>query len=775
MNYQITAEKMRKGKKQLYAGDIPKLFNKVLDIFSIDDDKHILRAEIVKETLPELQKLIETGKRAGDSIMLEDAGSALNTNIQTVMEKGYKSSYDEFLGLLKEEDLKQKQVRAEGNNVARAEREKEAEGDKEPSYPEPKIFREGSTEKQRKEAYIDIFKTTLKLGAFGTESNDVKALEGKLSTDEELRQTLYDTLIKRGAIQEDNVNGDLQRDFIIDIMIRPGLIKMIEEGRNSSYNKMKESIEDEEKYPVHVEKVLDYIKDHLTPKSAERHKFGEVFTPMSLVNEMLDTLPSEVWGNETLTWLDPANGMGNFPIGVFLRLFYGFRTKAGKYVGITDEGASEAGVEYNPGLTKVISNEEARRKHIVKDMLYMVELNSKNNAIAKNLFKKLAPGVEPNIIQMHRTNGFLADVEMKFPNRTVGEFDIIMGNPPFQGGAVRGKTTNKTRNMRVKMDVGQDKHKNLWIPFVKKVLSTHLKKNGYLLFIHPIGWFKPERTGIREEMLKYQIHHIKIYFIEESKRIFQGSGEINTAFYLLENRPPTETTYIIDIYKNKEKIKLTDKSIIALAYNGIFSKVQNKSQLFYQADKHKGSSIDSKKCEKGSNKQIHRINESGQITFVKTAIVHPNQQQPKIVLSGYKSPRFYYDKRGEYGLIGSHQHYILGDNLDKVAEYLDTKLSALLVANIKYDQKFIEPKYYPDVRTLPLEKITDETLADYFGFTKEEREAINATEYPKREYKFKEITCAQLKGEKEEADDEPAEGGGGGGKPRRTTRKVRRT
>lgn len=127
---------------------------------------------------------------------------------------------------------------------------------------------------------------------------------------------------------------------------------------------------------------------------------------MSLVNDMLDTLPAEVWKDKTLKWLDPANGMGNFPICVFLRLFYGFRTESGKYKGIRNEGANKSGIDYNPGLTKVIIGEEARRKHIVKNMLYMVELNSKNNAIAKNLFKKLAPGIEPNIIQMHRTNGF---------------------------------------------------------------------------------------------------------------------------------------------------------------------------------------------------------------------------------------------------------------------------------------------------------------------------------------------------------------------------------
>jgi hypothetical protein len=772
MNYQITAEKMRKGKKQVYTGDIPKLFNKVLDIFSIDDDKHILRADIVKETLAELQKLIETSKRAGDTIILEDAGSALNTNIKIVMEKGYKPSYDEFLGLLKEEELKQKQLRAEGTNVTRAEHNDDHdEGEKEPSYPEPQIFREGASEKQRKEAYIDIFKTTLKVGAFGTNSNDVKALEEKLSTDEELRQMLYDTLIKRGAIQEDKVNADLQRNFIIDVMIRPGLIKMIEEGRNSSYYKMKESIEDEEKYPVHVEKVLDYIKDHLTPKSAERHKFGEVFTPMSLVNEMLDTLPPEVWNDKRLKWLDPANGMGNFPIGVFLRLFYGFRTKSGKYVGITNEGEGE----YNPGLTKVVPGEEARRKHIVKDMLYMVELNSKNNAIANNLFKKLAPGIDPNIIQMHRKEGFLADVEMKFPNGVIKEFDIVMGNPPYNSGSVKSVTTNATRKMRIEMDVGQDKHKNLWVPFVKKSIDI-LTKCGYLLFIHPIGWFKPdEKTKTHELLLKHQIIQLRIYFKSQAKKLFEGRGEISVGYYLLKKEEPTKKTKIINIDNKKEEVLLNTKSLLCLKNNSIISKIQSSNiNLFGKSDDHVTTSIQQTSCETGPNKQIHRITDEGNVTFVKTSNVHKQQKIPKIILNGSKYPRYFYDKKGEYGLIGSHQHYFIGDDLDKLEDYFKTKLSAVLLSSLKYDMDYIEPKYYPDVRTLPLEKITDETLADYFGFTKEEREAIDATDYPKREYKFKEITCAQLKGEKEEGtDDKPAEGGGTGSSRRFTRRKTR--
>jgi type I restriction-modification system DNA methylase subunit len=90
---------------------------------------------------------------------------------------------------------------------------------------------------------------------------------------------------------------------------------------------MKGHVNDDEKYPKQIVDVLAYINTHLAPKDTERHKFGEVFTPMSLVHEMLDTLPEEVWTNKNLTWLDPANGMGNFPIAAFLRLFMGLEQK----------------------------------------------------------------------------------------------------------------------------------------------------------------------------------------------------------------------------------------------------------------------------------------------------------------------------------------------------------------------------------------------------------------------------------------------------------------
>ena len=67
--------------------------------------------------------------------------------------------------------------------------------------------------------------------------------------------------------------------------------------------------------------LLELINECLKPKQVEKQKYGEVFTQMNIVDEMLDKLPQEVWTNKKLKWFDPAVGMGNFPIAVYLRQY----------------------------------------------------------------------------------------------------------------------------------------------------------------------------------------------------------------------------------------------------------------------------------------------------------------------------------------------------------------------------------------------------------------------------------------------------------------------
>ena len=95
------------------------------------------------------------------------------------------------------------------------------------------------------------------------------------------------------------------------------------------------------------EELMTMINNYLIPNNHEQKTYGEVFTPMNMVNEMLDRLDehykeinsSSIFTMKSKKWFDPTNGMGNFIIGIYLRLM--------------------------KGLEKKIKNESKRKKHII--------------------------------------------------------------------------------------------------------------------------------------------------------------------------------------------------------------------------------------------------------------------------------------------------------------------------------------------------------------------------------------------------------------------------
>jgi type I restriction-modification system DNA methylase subunit len=152
------------------------------------------------------------------------------------------------------------------------------------------------------------------------------------------------------------------------------------------------------------EEIKKLIEDNLTIKKEEKDKFGEVFTPPALINEMLDRLPTEVWSNPDLKWLDPANGIGNFPMIVYERLI---KELPSNYKNSKGDGYNDL---------------HSKQKWILENMLYMVELNPKNVKISKKIF-----GDNANIYC-----GDFLTMDMK-KESGIEKFDIIIGNPPFQG------------------------------------------------------------------------------------------------------------------------------------------------------------------------------------------------------------------------------------------------------------------------------------------------------------------------------------------------------
>ena len=191
------------------------------------------------------------------------------------------------------------------------------------------------------------------------------------------------------------------------------------------------------------EKLLEFINSELKPKEKEKRENGEVFTPLWLVNEMLDKLDEayikehgkSIFTESNFKWLDPAVGIGNYPIIVYQRLM---------------EKLS-------------IENEEARRKHILEKMLYMVEISDKSIYILNKIFC----GDTYNL-NIHK--GSFLDGKCKYDFM----FDVVMGNPPYNPP---------------KTETGSSGN-SIWQQFVIKSFYL-VKERGFLLFIHPPGWKKP--------------------------------------------------------------------------------------------------------------------------------------------------------------------------------------------------------------------------------------------------------------------------------------------
>lgn len=474
------------------------------------------------------------------------------------------------------------------------------------------------------------------------------------------------------------------------------------------------------------DKVIEYINTHLAVRDKQKEEHGEVFTPLWLVRRMLyggvdapgggkqdawghdgkafvepvgerlGGLPDAVWRNPLLRWLDPANGMGNFPVVAFYRL---------------DRCLAEAAVvAAHPGLN--LGDATARRKHIIEGMLFMVDINASNNGVARELFRELCPTAVANIEQIDAVSGFLADKPLVFNGLAVERFDVIIGNPPYNSGGI------SCRDARVKGRV------TLWPSFVKKGLAC-LRDGGFLTFIHPVNWFAGDRYNVRPCLLENQMQYMRIYFTDDAKRIFKGSGEITCAAYVVQKTPYVAPTVIEDVDGVIERVQLHPAQPIYLNANGIIQKMLAVCGSTLKSDYRKSTSHPSG-LKVGRYKRIQTITMGGVVQYVQADKQGTDATTPKIILFGFDRARAFLDSAGEYSTLGDGRHHICGGHLNVLHAYFQTRLSSVVLRATRYRMKFLEPQYYPDIRKagLTADKVTDEALNDLFGFTAEQARYI---------------------------------------------------
>ena len=254
--------------------------------------------------------------------------------------------------------------------------------------------------------------------------------------------------------------------------------------------------------------LLDYLKKSLKPKELEKKKFGEVFTPMELIDEMMDKLDihykkehkKSIFSESSFKWYDPSAGMGSFPVNVYYRLMN--------------------------GLKKEFPDENKRKKHILEKMLYMSEINKKNCYVLEKLFNK-----NKFNLNIYCGDSLKIDISKKF---NVEKFDVIMGNPPFQ-------EKNKS---------GDNKK---YLEFTKLSLQQ-LGISKYLLFITPRNII--DYLLLHEKNRKYidKLYNINHISIETCSKYFNvGSSFL---WFILQNKDYINNTEI-DFLDYTNKIKTT--------------------------------------------------------------------------------------------------------------------------------------------------------------------------------------------------------------------------
>lgn len=208
--------------------------------------------------------------------------------------------------------------------------------------------------------------------------------------------------------------------------------------------------------------------------------------PMDLVFRMLKSLDYtynkefniSIFTETSFKWFFPASDMGNFPLGVYLKLMEGLKLK--------------------------IDNEEKRKKHIIENMLFISEPNEKNVEFINEVFNC------PYKLNLYQGNSLNLNTENIW---NIKHFDVVIGSPPIQ-------------------IVDTTLEKNIWELFVLKALNEWARENKYVVFIHPSTWRKPDHylwNIITNKELLAQVLFLK----DEAKILFNYFDMMD--YYVLKN------------------------------------------------------------------------------------------------------------------------------------------------------------------------------------------------------------------------------------------------
>jgi hypothetical protein len=270
----------------------------------------------------------------------------------------------------------------------------------------------------------------------------------------------------------------------------------------------------------------------------------------------------------------------------------------------------------------------------IEFLVYLVKelgLSSKNIYIYTNSQDKL-------ILQKQGYNVcFQKDIDFnKLDEQLVNmQFDVVLGNPPYQ------------------IKVGDKKTEPIWNKFFHKSLSL-LKEGGYMSLIHPSGWRNIEGkfSDVKDIIKKKKLHYLSINNEKKGMEIF--GAETRFDYYLLENT--VNDGVLTEITFQDGTVDEVDLSNIGFIPNGSLSEVQS---LIAKEGEEKVDLLYSRSSYGTDKSNVSKVQENN--------FIHPC-----VYTVNYLSqPTFYYSSTNENGHFGIPKVIWSNGRISSVGSYID--------------------------------------------------------------------------------------------------------
>ena len=427
----------------------------------------------------------------------------------------------------------------------------------------------------------------------------------------------------------------------------------------------------------HVKDVIRIINKFVKDGAIEKKTHGEVMTPIELVKEMLRTLPDDVWSNPNLKFLDPCNGAGTFPFVVIYKLMN--------------------------GLSKWEPDIEKRYKHIVENMIYTCELQS------RNVFLWLC-GVDPH--DEYTTNAYWGSfLDEGFDKHMkevwgVDKFDIVIGNPPYQSSSedIRGS-------------------KSIYNLFVDK--STKLSDKT--LMVTPSRWFSNKNMEIfRNDMLSK--YGLKILNECDNDTFKNAEIKGGVSYFLLENNYEGLVNF-------NGELKKFNSGIIDINLDNLIKYVPNSSgflcDLFVSGAYFGIETNDSRLNNNSNHTKCYVSKMNGTTKYIEPNEIpqKPNLDKYKLLVSSASGSKNNIGTLGRFEIArpsevcsSSFSHFSFDTELEcsSLKSYLSTKFIKFLI-KVKKPTQRVKKDVFSLVPIVPFDRIwTDGNVFDYFGISIED-------------------------------------------------------